>query len=160
MSILTSSIDFVHAKMSAGVEAFLLTIVKNKHRSSSTPDALLISTYGGLFFFLSAVLSGLILEKRLGDNSTRWRYGSPRSWVWVMRHSECSIFIIDRACPSPADHRRDFLDRGYYIGDRAGDFIRFAGGVNPRQRRTLSHYGVQRAILGLPRTVSVTKLTG
>jgi hypothetical protein len=145
------------AKMSASVEAFLLTIVKNKHRSSM-PDSLLISTYGGLFFFLSAALSGLILEKRSGDNSNRWRYGSSGSWIWVMRHCKCSVSTIGHV-PSPADRRRDFRDRGYHIRDRASDFIRLAGGVTPRQRCTLSHHGLRGAIFGISRTVSVTKLT-
>ena len=89
------------AKVSAGLESLLLSSVKNHfnlHRSNPT-HALLLSTYGALFFFLSASFSWFILTKKFGvfpvwaswkSDSIRWRHGSKLSWIWVIRHCEFS----------------------------------------------------------------------
>ncbi|KAH9037758.1 hypothetical protein EDB84DRAFT_1437343 [Lactarius hengduanensis] len=72
----------------AGVEVHLLSIIKNKY---NTGNALLMSTYSALFFFLSAAVSGLVLTNKFGEfrvlaSREGDSFQSKRSWVWVMRH--------------------------------------------------------------------------
>ncbi|KAH9056302.1 hypothetical protein EDB87DRAFT_1637700 [Lactarius vividus] len=73
------------AKVLAGVEVHLLSIVKHNY---NTGIALLMSTYSALFFFLSAAFGEFrVLASREGDS-----FQSKPSWVWVMRH--CLISLI------------------------------------------------------------------
>ena len=92
-------------KVSAWVELLLLAIFKNKSNfhGSITTHALLMSTYSALCFSLSATLSGLILTNKFGQftvwaslekDPIQWGHGSKCSWIWMMRHCECSVSII------------------------------------------------------------------
>jgi hypothetical protein len=100
------------AKVSACVEALLLSIVKNKfnfHRCNTT-HGLLMSTYSAFFFFLSATLSRLVLTKKSGEflvwapwnkDTVRWGHGSKCSRIWLTVHRECTVFIIRASPPHP-----------------------------------------------------------
>ncbi|KAH9030492.1 hypothetical protein EDB85DRAFT_1425799 [Lactarius pseudohatsudake] len=80
----------------AVVEVHLLSFVKNeanfdKSVGNNAMHALLISTYLTLFFFLGAVVSGLVLTYGFGEHPPRasqegGSYGIKRTWVWVMWH--------------------------------------------------------------------------
>jgi hypothetical protein len=155
--------------VSACVEALLLSIVKydsNIHKCNTT-HALLMSTYSALFFFLSATLSGLILTNWEFSVLTLWKQdpiqcgrGSNCSWIWVMRHCECSVFSIRASPPYSQNCRSGLSDRGYHIRDRADPFLRLAGGVDLDQDHIVNHHGVRRAFLGTPHSAPVTRLTG
>ncbi|KAH8976725.1 hypothetical protein EDB86DRAFT_3094681 [Lactarius hatsudake] len=107
----------VVAGLFAVIEVCLLSSVKNDANfdrnvvGNSAKDALLIFTYLGLFFSVSAAVSGLILTDDFGElpvRASRQRdsmeeglfdsgtfkgtlellqsYGAKRSWIWVMWH--------------------------------------------------------------------------
>ncbi|KAH8980110.1 hypothetical protein EDB92DRAFT_1976220 [Lactarius akahatsu] len=103
----------VVAGLFAVVEVRILSFVKNDASfarnvvGNSAKDALLIFTYLGLFFSVSAAVSGLILTDDFGElpvRASRQRdsmelglfdsgtsellqsYGAKRSWIWVMWH--------------------------------------------------------------------------
>ncbi|KAH9035756.1 hypothetical protein EDB85DRAFT_2143508 [Lactarius pseudohatsudake] len=102
----------VVAGLLAAVEVRLLSFVKNdanfdRNVENSAKDALLIFTYLGLFFGVSAAVSGLILTDDFGElpvRASRQRdsiesglfdsgtsellqsFGARRSWIWVMWH--------------------------------------------------------------------------
>ncbi|KAH9018217.1 hypothetical protein EDB83DRAFT_2320969 [Lactarius deliciosus] len=104
----------VMAGLSAVIEVHLLSFIKidaNPHRNvvgNSANMAFLIFTYLGLFFSVSAAVSGLILMVHFGqlpvwaararhtplefglfDNGTRellQSYGAKRSWIWAVRY--------------------------------------------------------------------------
>ena len=90
--------------------------------------------YSALFFFLNAVLSGLVLTNVFGEFPARviqWGSGSKLSWVWAMRHCEFGTHPL----------------------------VRLAGRVHLCQGHALNRHGVRCAIPRRPHTTSVTRLT-
>jgi len=95
-------ISMTAARALAGVEIYLLFIVKNNNNFHTT-HALLIATYCALFFFLSATLSGIIVTDKFGEfpagasqekDSVPCGDESNQSYqgVWVIRH--CLVSLI------------------------------------------------------------------
>ncbi|KAH8979326.1 hypothetical protein EDB83DRAFT_2327165 [Lactarius deliciosus] len=96
-------IAMIVANVVAGVEVHLLSIIKNDSNlyGRNTGNALLMSTYSALFFFLSAAVSGLILTNKFGvflvrgsrkSDPIQSGYESKCSWIWMIRH--CLVSLI------------------------------------------------------------------
>lgn len=118
-------------------------------------NALLIFTYGALFFSLSATISSLILTDEFGELPVRASrkanpekqgtfdssaasllevYGARKSWRWVMWHCACLACVIYSrtysltsvlTCVARVVHAR----RGVPVGSRADSALRVAAGV-------------------------------
>ena len=136
VSVLLNPMIISQAKALLGVEVYLLSIVKSNFnfRGYSTKHALLMRAYSALFFFLNAVLSGLVLTNVFGEFPARviqWGSGSKLSWVWAMWHCEFGTHPL----------------------------VRLTGRVHLCQRHTLNRHGVRRAIPRIPHTASVTRHT-
>ncbi|KAN0135053.1 hypothetical protein V8E53_006944 [Lactarius tabidus] len=134
------------AKVLAGVEVYLLSVVKSNSNSqgSNTKHALLMTTYSALFFFLSAAFSGLVLTNVFGEVAARAIQrgsGSKRSWVWATRHYMISLIVGTLSVISQL-LLYGWLEESIFV-----------------KRRTLHRHGVRRAIPGPPRTTSVTRQT-
>lgn len=164
----TNELYWYREKVSACIEALLLSIFKNEfnfHRSNTTAG-LLMSTYSALLFFLSATLSGLIIANKFGESHVwvswnkdiRWSHGLKSSRIWLTLHCKCSGFTIHTS--SHPHYRFGLPDCRNHIRDHTGSLVRLAAGFSLGQGHTFDHHGVWRVSLGVPHTSSITRLTG